>query len=381
MTITYGFFDSVDGDRKYSAEDIGRYLHGIVSSGVYADASDSLQILAYEGMKCTLQPGRAMLDYHYMENDSPLYFGLTNGDAQDRIDAIVLRLDKSGRLCQFAVKKGSPAAKPTAPTVTRTETVKEYMLATVYVRKLATAITQDDITDTRANNEVCGFVHGIIDQVDTSTLFAQYEAAYANKLAALDEYVAAQQAALDEYVAQKEAEVDSRLASIDNTINNANVAGVPIPTASNAGMVPTVNSDGTAYELEEIVQSVQVITRPFETDGYYVDVNKFSAGLYLFKAPLTLSAPTLKIRLQDSDGSYVVVGQPGPYLFCLIETTGIYNMGKKIGQAYTLRDFANGKTYHNEYRDANAAWTYTEISNFVETVNGTGPDADGDVKV
>lgn len=351
MTITYGFFDSVDGDRKYSAEDIGRYLHGIVSSGVYADASDSLQILAHENMKCTLQPGRAMLDYHYMENDSPLYFGLANGDAQDRIDAIVLRLDKSGRLCQFAVKKGSPAAKPTAPTVTRTETVKEYMLATVYVRKLATAITQEDITDTRANNEVCGFVHGIIDQVDTSTLFAQYEAAYANKLAELDDYIAG-----------KKAEIDDRLESIDTAINNAGTVGVPIPTAGNVGMVPAVNSDGTAYELTSINHPIKRVAIEFEDSQYPVKFNEYSDGLYLF-VPNYTEATGVMVMAQtgtDADGTYVEVGSRTKPLLCYISKTPMRNMSYEIVKyVHTLHDFTTGRIISNEHNLSTGAWSYS----------------------
>ena len=144
-------------------------------------------------------------------------------------------------------------------------------------------------------------------------------------------------------------------------------------------MVPTVNSDGTAYTLQAITHPVQVVTLSFDTDGYYLDVNRYTTGLYLFKTVTAIGTPSIKIRLQGSDGSYVVVGQPGPFLFCLIERVTIYSGFTAAGTAYTLRDFANGKIYHNEYNENKAKWTYSEISNFVETVNGTGPDADGNV--
>lgn len=192
MAIKYGFFNSVNGDRKYNAEDIGKYLHGIVSSGVYPDSMTTLQVLAGDGMQVQVQAGRAMLDYHYMENDSTLVLTLANGGAQDRIDAIVARLDLSNRLCEIAVKEGTPAAEPVAPTMTRTDVKKEYMLASVYVTKLVTAITQEDITDTRANIDVCGWVTGLINQ---------------------------------------------------------DIIGVPVPAKKFALHIPTVNADGTGYEL------------------------------------------------------------------------------------------------------------------------------------
>lgn len=192
MSIKYGFFNSVDGDRAYSAADIGRYLQGIISSGVYADSASSLQVLSAGGMIVEVQPGRAMLDCHFMENDSPMALTLAAGGTLARIDAIVMRLDMERRLCEIAVKEGTPAATPKVPTMLRTDNTKEYMLASVYVNKLATAITQSDIFDTRPNTSLCGWVRGIVKQEATS---------------------------------------------------------VPTPYPDKAGCIPTVNADGTGYEL------------------------------------------------------------------------------------------------------------------------------------
>lgn len=199
MAIKYGFFNSSGGDRLYSAEDIGRYIQGLISSGVYADSSSSLQVLAGDGMEVQVQPGRAMLDCHYLENTEPYALTLSVGGTLDRIDAIVARLDLNSRLCEIAVKEGTPAATPKAPTLTRSDVKKEYMLASVYVTKLSTALTQENITDTRADNTVCGWVHGLIDQVDTAALFAQYQAAYAAELDNMRAFAAAQRQAIAEF--------------------------------------------------------------------------------------------------------------------------------------------------------------------------------------
>lgn len=179
MTIKYGFFDSVDGDRKYTAEDIGRYLHSLVSSGVYADSSSSMQVLAGTGMEVRVAPGRAMLDGYYMEITDEEAITLSPSGNKQRTDAIVARLDKTRRLCELAVLEGTPANIPMRPLPHRTETVKEYVLAYVYVDALANSVTQGNIYDQRANTKICGWVTGLIDQVDTSTLHAQYEEAYA----------------------------------------------------------------------------------------------------------------------------------------------------------------------------------------------------------
>lgn len=232
MAIKYGFFNSVGGDRKYTAADIGKYLQGIVSSGVYADSSTSLQVLAAGGMEVQVQVGRAMLDYHYMENDAVLGFTLAPGDTQDRIDAIVARLDMTNRLCEIAVKEGTPAAAPKRPAVERTDTIKEYMLASVYVARLATAITQANITDTRPDTTVCGWVTGVVKQVDTSTLYAQWQAAYEEAYAELGDYLAAQEAAWEAFFA---------------SVTEDNV--LPAPSLGDAGKMVAVNDDATGYKL------------------------------------------------------------------------------------------------------------------------------------
>ena len=193
MTIKSGFFNSVNGDRTYNADDIGRYLHGLVSSGVYADETNSLQVVANGGMQIAVQPGRAMLDYHYMENDAPLVLELSAGGTMDRIDIVVARLDLSSRLCEIIVREGSPASAPARPIIYKTDLVKEYLLASIRVTKLATSITQSDITDTRADDTVCGWVRSIVGQGN---------------------------------------------------------AGIPVPAQSDADKVPVVKSDGSGYSLK-----------------------------------------------------------------------------------------------------------------------------------
>lgn len=235
MAITYGFFNSVNGDRKYNAAQIGRYLQYLVSDGVYAYSSDSLQVLANDGMEVQVQAGRAMLDHHFMENDAPITLTLTAGGAQDRIDAIIMYVDMTERACGIIVKEGTPAASPTPPPMTRTDVRKEYMLASVRVIKLASSITQSNITDTRANTAVCGWVTGLIKQVDTSTLFTQWQAAYEEAYAELGDYLDAQKAAWDAFFA-----------------GIAEDTGLPVPNANAIGYALTVNETGDGYVLAPI---------------------------------------------------------------------------------------------------------------------------------
>ena len=230
MAITSGFFNSVNKDRLYNAAQIGKYLQHIVSSGVFPYVSSSLQVLANDGMTVQVQAGRAMLDYHYMDNDAPITLTLNAGGAQNRVDAIIMYVDMTERACGITVKEGTPAASPTAPTMTRTDVRKEYMLASVYVAKLTNSITQSNITDTRPNTKVCGWVTGLIKQVDTSTLFLQWQTAYEEAYAELGDYLAAQKAAWDAFFTSV----------AEDTL-------VPVPNVDAIGKAIVVNDSGDGY--------------------------------------------------------------------------------------------------------------------------------------
>lgn len=185
MAITSGFFNSINGDRKYDARQIGMYLGKVVSSGVFPNPSTNLQVTAAGGMDIQVHPGRAMIDGHWMDNDSMYAVTLDDADmVLARIDAVVVRLDENDgvRSILLEIKKGVPSAAPEAPVMTRAGYVQEYCLALIYVPPMKSDGTQEivqaNITDTRPDTNVCGWVTSLIQQVDTSTLFMQWQDAY-----------------------------------------------------------------------------------------------------------------------------------------------------------------------------------------------------------
>lgn len=183
MSLKYGFFNSrlVDGvqDRLYNALDITSYFDKIIGNGVFVNPANSLQILASSGLDVICKPGKGWIDGFYIINDADLPLTLDTANVSlNRIDRIVFRLDKTNRNMSIVIKKGTPASTPVAPAVTRTTDIIEYSLATILVAKQATAITQANITDTRLDSSVCGKVAVLIDQIDTSDLYAQWQDAY-----------------------------------------------------------------------------------------------------------------------------------------------------------------------------------------------------------
>ncbi len=177
-----GFFNSIDGDRKYDADDISNYFLKLISNGVFATPADAMQIQATSGMRIKVTPGWAFINCKWLRLDNDYYITLDKADVRyNRVDRIVLRLDPSDdvRSITIQVKKGDAKEKTTIKNLERVKNgVWELSLGYVWVHANATEIRQSNIIDERANTEVCGFVTGLIDQIDTTNLFAQYDDAF-----------------------------------------------------------------------------------------------------------------------------------------------------------------------------------------------------------
>lgn len=194
MAITYGFFNSVNGDRLYNADDISNYFLKLISNGVFATPANAMQVQAGSGMTVNVSAGWGFINCKWLNNDAAYSLTLDAADiVLHRIDRIVLRLnaDSTLRNMEIAVKKGASAANPQPPSLTRVSGgVWELSLARIDVFAGATEITQANIYDERPDTSVCGWVTGLIDQIDTTNLFAQYNAAFSEWFATVKETLA-----------------------------------------------------------------------------------------------------------------------------------------------------------------------------------------------
>lgn len=172
-------------DRVYTASDFTDYLDGIVGSGVFPRPSDCMQVYAGTGMNVLVKPGQGWIEGHKIINTADLQLAVDPADVTlNRIDRVVFRVNKTDRVMEIIVKKGANASSPSAPDIVRTQDVIEYSLAEITVNRNTTAITDAMIRDTRLDSSVCGVVQGLIQQVDTETLYKQWTAAYDAQYAA-----------------------------------------------------------------------------------------------------------------------------------------------------------------------------------------------------
>lgn len=180
MTLRSGFYNDVNNDRLYTAEDINMPYKRLISNGVIPVPSSSFQVMANDGMSIKISPGNGLFGDKWAENDADLV--LTHDAAHatlNRIDLVVIRANdnEAVRAAEAMIIKGTPASNPVAPSYNRTTYINDYVLAQVRINAGVTEITQSNITDTRPNTTMCGWCTSLIEQVDTETLFLQWEAA------------------------------------------------------------------------------------------------------------------------------------------------------------------------------------------------------------
>ena len=159
MAVTYGFYDAINGDRTYTAEEMGSIFDGIINNGVLPDYESALAVGASSpaAMNVTVAPGRAWFDHTWTHNDDTITLDVARSNASyPRIDIVVVETNKSTRTNSIKVVTGTAASNPVAPTPESTATVKQYVLAEVRVNTGATSIAAANITDKRGSAD-CPF--------------------------------------------------------------------------------------------------------------------------------------------------------------------------------------------------------------------------------
>lgn len=175
MPIKSGPFNGLD--RMWKAEDFAQYFASFIANGVFPNPSTGLQVVEGDNMSIVVKPGKCWINGYYLINNSDYVLQHENADGVlKRIDRIVARWDASLRDIIIVIKKGTFASNPVAPALQRDADAYELALADVLINNGSTQIMQGNITDNRLNKELCGIVHGLVNQVDTTTIFNQYQA-------------------------------------------------------------------------------------------------------------------------------------------------------------------------------------------------------------
>lgn len=217
------FFNDVDNDRVYFAEDFARHLAQYFTNGIF---NNGCQVLGDNNdMSVNVSIGAAQINGYRYDNDAIKTLQIDNADGVlDRIDNIVIRLDLINRNITIQVIKGNFAENPIAPELVRNSTIYDLRIAKINIFSGTTTITQDLIEDTRFLNNDCGNVISTVETPDTEELYSQLYAK-ANKLIndSQKKFVAwfsGLQDLIDENIATKLVNkiIDSSLKSFETTL-------------------------------------------------------------------------------------------------------------------------------------------------------------------
>ena len=294
----------------YDADDASGYLSTRLS-GVYS-ADEDFAVTANGGLTVTVSAGQAWVRPVRFRGRSiimeqPEMVTLTAADAvRSRIDRLVLRYDAAARKTRLQVLEGTPdSASPTAPEITRTALVYDLCLAEIRRPAGSTEITAADITDTRADEDVCGVMRDGVTGIPTAQLQAQALAIMTQlstelhtKLDALDAAIAA----VESGSFYTKAEADAKFGT---------PYSLPPATADQLGGVKVgdyldIAPDGTlsAKTLnDKIAAAVAVKSEPRLVWNHYEETGK-RWKTYDIKMPDGLDYVHVKTKYNSSTGGY-----------------------------------------------------------------------------
>ena len=166
------FFNSVNGDRKYNAEDWADYFSSFIENGIFLTKNGRLGVnpSVSDEMNIFLQPGRAFINGYRYENEAPLRIDLQPADSlKNRIDSIVLQWKLSDRNIKAKVRSSELAENPVPVTPTRTKEIYELILFEIFIPKGSKTTSFANIKDKRFDKNLCGIITSVGQLIDTSS--------------------------------------------------------------------------------------------------------------------------------------------------------------------------------------------------------------------
>ena len=180
MAVTYGFYNSLNKDRVYNAEQMSSIFNGIITDGVFASIGGSLMPIAGTGMQVVVKTGKCWFNSTWTLNDALLPLDIPAADVSlTRIDAVVVEINSavSTRANTIKVIKGTPSANLAKPALANTETLHQYALGYITVGAGVTSITADKI-EVNVGKTTCPFITSVLQQTDITALFNQWDAEF-----------------------------------------------------------------------------------------------------------------------------------------------------------------------------------------------------------
>lgn len=282
MAFSYGFYNSLNGDRKYDSEDLSRMFDGIIYDGVIGAVGDTFAVKAGTGNTVNVSSGRAWFNHTWTYNDAPM--PISCGSAAvllDRYDAIVLEVNAASDVRKNSIKvvTGTEASNPVKPTMENTEFVHQYPLAYILRKAGSSSISQSNI-ENAVGTEACPICTGVLKSLNVEQMMAQWEAQF-------DEWFQSTKDTLSGDVA-------------GNLLNKIEKAEDKIPYMYTATLSVNnwIRSSGTYYSNGYIYKQTATMVPDISSAPVVTASSTFTSGIQFIKTQVPSTDDTLA-EVQD----------------------------------------------------------------------------------
>lgn len=250
MSVTSGFFNSLNHDRRYNAQQMSAIFDGIINDGVFANIGVAFAISVDTGVTINIGEGKAWFNSAWVYNDALLPKTLEGSEVVlDRIDAVVIEVDhnESVRMGDIKIVKGTPSSSPKNPTMANETNKHQYPLAYIYRKAGSTEINQADITN-MVGTSSCPYITGILQVQNIDNIVAQWEAQwnrwYAAKIAETDTDAS-------ELMAEMKSEFDIWFADVQALLEDDVATALAAEVAELQGKFDVLAREGAVYDTIE----------------------------------------------------------------------------------------------------------------------------------
>lgn len=134
MAVTGGYFNAIDHDRLYNAEDVGSLLDGIISDGILNTYGSHFEVTHDTGLNVIVGSGRGWFKQTWIKNDDNLTLTAeSNTTGNPRYDTVAIDINKTDgvRANTIIIVKGT--SDPAGPELIDEASHKQYPIANIVI--------------------------------------------------------------------------------------------------------------------------------------------------------------------------------------------------------------------------------------------------------
>ena len=269
MTISSGFFNSVNHDRLYDAEQLSSIFDGIILDGVYENVGSAFEISSNPDANDSIfvRTGRAWFDHTWTLNDSNMVMTLEPpNEMLPRIDAVVIDVDRreSVRANTIKLVTGTLSSNPQPPTLIKEALHNQYPLAYITRPAGSSGVVSNSNIQNKVGTEDCPLVTGVLEMVNNDNFWQQLDSEF-------NEWWDGIKATLDENVATNlQNQIDALDDRIDEVVENG--------TVGDDGVIGDYQICLTKSQVNSMIKGTTGNTLTANSQSYYNFTNEYNTG-------------------------------------------------------------------------------------------------------